>query len=120
MGSLSGFETLKHIRANFQMFCERGFEWTTEEDQLIDQVFDYDDEYVPKPLVTILPTSLETLVIVGAFPDQTTKRFSGLLKLRETRLPKLRAITFENSRKVPVNETTKACCKDCGITLSCS
>ena len=120
MGSLTGFKNLKHIRVNCEMFFMVDIKLVTEVSPIISQVFVNDDEDMPGPLVMLLPRSIETIIIVGAFLDQATTLFSGLSKLRETHLPKLKVITFENSRAFPVTETVKACCKECGITLNCS
>ena len=125
IGSLRSFEILRHIRVEpptlfpYFIWYDGTCNYVEGEDE--EEGKEEDEDFAPAPLVEILPASVETLVVCGEISrSKGTKLFRGLASLRESRLPKLRAVNFEYVDEVPVDEETRAICRDCGITLSCS
>ena len=119
--SLDAFEVLRWIRLDVELlFIEDSDEvdvalpaghFYTEEG-----LEDYHYGYEASPLVDTLPSSVETLELVGVLSEaNTASMLARLPELKEERLPRLKKIIFEGHYAVGETITTE--CSKVGIKL---
>ena len=119
---LSPFEVLTWVRLDVESFFDVGISNVDVDEALPDRGFfkgrseDYHYGYEARPLVDMLPASIETLELVGVLSEKNTASLLRKLpELKEERVPRLKKIVFEGHYMI--DETLKTECERAGITL---
>lgn len=116
-GSLRGFEVLKEVVLDSSVYADQLHQHNINQDVRRSAHHSH-----ARPLIDILPASIETLKLVGFWVENHTQcLLVGLFQQKESRLPRLRKLVIEirkNGPGIPRERKLRECCADVGVALA--